>query len=172
MSLLVFVSDFAEIILTIIGFISGNISIAVDPTMPAKCNIMEMFTTVLLTKNASSRILLTFTGELSIVLSGTFVTTNHTLDVLVLVTAVDTVLRVLRRCLPVADERQVRVFQCDRIQVSRERIQIRRWQRVQGVGERVQAGRYRVDQGRFAPRGRYQRHYFRKYYTLVVHFVT
>lgn len=93
-------------------------------------------------------------------LPGTFVTTNHTLDVLVLVTAVDTVLRVLRRCLPVVDERQVRVLQSDRIQVSRERIQIRRRQRVQGVGERVQAGRYRVDQGGFTPGARYQRHIF------------
>lgn len=101
----------------------------------------------------------TFACELSVVLARTFVTANDTFDVLTLITAVDTVLRVLWRRLPVVDEREVGVVQGNGVEVRGQGVEVRRRQRVQRVGQRVQAGRYRVHQGRFAPGARDQCHF-------------
>lgn len=67
-------------------------------------------------------LLLTFASELSVVLSGAFVTTYNTLNILVLITTINTVLRVLRRRLSVADEREIGVFQRDGVQIGGQRV--------------------------------------------------
>lgn len=61
--------------------------------------------------------LATFARELTVVLSGAFVPANDTLNVLILVGTISTVLRVLRGCLTI-DERYVRVVKRDGIDVS------------------------------------------------------
>lgn len=107
----------------------------------------------------------TFTCELSVVFSRTLITTNNTFNVLIFVTTVHTVLRILRRSLPVVDQRQVGVVQRYGVQIRRQRVQIAGGQRVQRVGQRVDAGWNRVHQRRLSPRTGHQSHFSDRLYT-------